>query len=457
MTMFKIFLPKALLLLIFLTSVSSIVASAKDLIHAKRHTQVIKSIQKIMLEHYVFLDKAEEMNQHLDKLIKENYFESYIDPAPFAKALTKEMRRFSKDKHIGVQPPRLDSETLATSQVPEASVFSRHLEGLMQFRDGGFGEVKFFDGNVAYFRLDGFRREDKLQIDPLMAYLATSDAIIIDLRKNGGGGSLVNYLSSYFLPENLILTSTYTRRTDHTENFTTVKVKGRKRLDVPLFILTSERTFSAAEAFSYSLQVRNRAIIIGEVTGGGAHPITRKSLPHGFGFIVPNARSINPITKTNWEGVGVIPDIQVAADNTLEKAKEIAKTSAAQYREEPFKKLEALLEKESLTSSDEEKIYKLFKLLLARHHIENFMINGLAYQYKFSGNLTAALAMFKANIRAFPNKPNGHDSYAEALAENNEHEQALFHYKRAVLLAAKQKDKQLNVYRTNLANFEKKL
>jgi tetratricopeptide (TPR) repeat protein len=454
MTMFKNFLPRTVLLLIYLASLSLITVSANESIHIKHHTEVIKTIQKHMLKHYVFLDKAEQMNQHLDKLINEKYFDPFIESKAFARALTKEMRRFSKDKHFGVRPPRTRNETPETRQAPKASVFNIHLERLMQFRDGGFGDVKFFDGNVAYFRLDGFRWEDKRQVDPLMAYLATSDAIIIDLRKNGGGGALVDYLSSYFLPEDILLSSTYTRSIDHTEHIKTVLVNGRKRLDVPLFILTSDRTFSAAEAFSYSLQARNRATIIGEVSGGGAHPITRKPLPHGFGFIVPHARSINPITKTNWEGVGVIPDIEVTADKALEKAKEIAKTSATQYREEPFKKLEVLLKKDSLTSLDEKKIDKLLKLVLARHHIESYMINAMAYQYKFSGDITAAFVMFKANIRVFPNEPNGHDSYAEALAENNEHEQALYHYKRAVLLAAEQKDKQLNMYRTNLANFE---
>ncbi|NQZ07138.1 MAG: hypothetical protein HRT35_08250 [Algicola sp.] len=455
--MFKKILPMTLLLLITLTHAGLTTALANDLAHVKQHTKVIKGIQQVMLEHYVFVDKAQQLNQHLDQLIETQYFDGYIEPQAFAKALTKEMRRFAKDKHISVRPPRTRNATADLSQTPKTSLFDQHLQNLMQFRHGGFGDVKFFDGNVGYFRLDGFRREDKLQIDPLMAYLATADAVIVDLRKNGGGGDIVNYLSSYFLPENIILTSTYTRKTNHTKHTTTVQVNGRKRLDVPLFILTSNRTFSAAEAFAYSLQARKRATIIGEVTGGGAHPITGKPLPHGFGLIVPYARSINPITKTNWQDVGVIPDIEVTADKALEKAKEVAKARATQYREKPFNQLEALLEKPTLSAAEEKNVYQRLKVMLARHHLESFMVNGLAYQYKMSGNLTAALAMFKANIRLLPNDPNAFDSYGEALAENAEYDKALFYYKQAVLLATKQQDKQLQRYQTNLANFKAKL
>jgi C-terminal processing protease CtpA/Prc len=90
--------------------------------------------------------------------------------------------------------------------------------------------------------------------------------------------------------------------------------------DVPLFILTSHHTFSAAEAFAYHLQALKRATIVGEVTGGGANPAEFLTLAHGFTVAIPNGRSINPITKTSWEGVGVKPDVEVPADRALEEA-----------------------------------------------------------------------------------------------------------------------------------------
>lgn len=423
----------------------------------KIHGDIIKNIKKIMLEHYVFLDKAQDVNQHLDTILDQGFFEEHQDPKAFAKALTKEMRRYTKDKHIGVVPPR---ENRARSPRPSESstpTFKDHLNGLMHFRDGGFGEVNFFEGNVGYFRLDGFRREDKLQIDPLMAYLATADAIIIDLRKNGGGGDIVNYLASYFLPEGTHFGSVYTRKTNHTREIINEAVGGRKRLDVPLFILTSKRTFSAAEDFSYNLQARNRATIVGEATGGGAHPVKFNPIQHGFGFIVPFARSINPITKTNWEGIGVQPDVKVSADLSLDKAKEIAKISATQYREQPFKQLEALLIKDNLTAKNEKKVHRLLKQLLARHHLENFMVNYMGHQYKDAGYLSGALAIYKANIKLFPEMASGFDSYAQALAKNNQPHQALRYYKKAISIATIQKDEGLSKYKSNLNKYQASL
>jgi tetratricopeptide (TPR) repeat protein len=226
---------------------------------------------------------------------------------------------------------------------------------------------------------------------------------------------------------------------------------------VPLFILTSNRTFSAAEDFSYNLQARNRAKVIGETTGGGAHPVKFERMANGFVFVVPYARSINPITQTNWEGVGVIPDIKVTAEMALEKAKEVAKISATQYRETPFKQLETLLTQDNFTANHEETIYQLFKLLLARHHLETFMVNNIGYRYKAAGYLAAAKAIFKVNIQLFPELPNGYDSYAEVLLENNEYTKAHNAYKKAVSLAIEQQDSELDMYQSNLAKFEAKL
>jgi len=446
-----------MLLIIIVSGQVSKAASVDELSSNQRHADIIRDIQDIMLEHYVFLDKARDVNQHLDTILAQGFFKDYQDPEAFARALTKEMRRYTKDKHISVMPPRGNRERSPRPSKPSTPTFQDHLNGLMHFRDGGFGEVNFFEGNVGYFRLDGFRREDKLQIDPLMAYLETADAIIIDLRKNGGGGDIVNYLASYFLPEGTHFGSVYTRKTNHTKKFINVAVDGRKRLDVPLFILTSKRTFSAAEDFSYNLQARNRATIIGEATGGGAHPVNFNPIKYGFGFIVPFARSINPITKTNWEGVGVQPEVKISADLSLDKAKELAKIKATEYREKPFKQLEALLIKDNLSAKNENKVHRLLKQLLARHHLENFMVNYIGHKYKDAGYLSGALAIYKANIKIFPDVASGYESYAKALAENNQPKKALSSYKKAVSLAIVQKDVELATYQSNLAMFEAKL
>ncbi|WP_084050087.1 S41 family peptidase [Aquimarina macrocephali] len=434
-------------------SIFILIALTPMLLLAQSNNDVIKRIEGLMIKNYVFLDKAQEVNKHLDKLMEEKYFDTFKKPEDFARALTKEMQKITNDKHLNIAPPRPRNSRPSNP----LGFIPMHLQNIERFRMGGFGEVNFFEGNVGYVHLKGFRVEDTIKVDPLMKYLSTADAIIIDLRGNGGGNGPVGVnLSSYFFPENLPLTSVYTRRTDSMENYSTVPVKGMQRLDVPLFILTNGRTFSASEAFAYDLQARKRATIIGENTGGGAHPVNFMRLPLGYRLIVPIARSINPVTNTNWEGVGVIPDVKSSADDALEKAKKIAAVSASKYREKPFKQLEKVLEKTEYTEQDEKTVCELLQLILKRGHMESFMVNDMGYNY-LEKNIKAALVILRAGSILFPDSPNAQDSYAEVLAQNGQNKLALKHYEAAVAIAKHRKDKQVKLYQKNLSNFKDKM
>lgn len=418
---------------------------------AQSNNDIIKKIQEHMLENYIFLDKAKETNKHLDSLIVINYFDTYTSPKKFAKALSVEMQKITKDKHLNISPPRPPRAPRDNSDFT-----ATHLTNLVRFRSGGFGKIDLLEENIGYVELKGFRREDISKVDDVMNYFSTADAIIIDLRENGGGNSLGLYWSSYFLKENVHLTGTYARRTNTKKELKTVSIKGTRRLNMPIFILTSNYTFSAAEAFSYDLQSRKRATIIGETTGGGAHPIDFIRLPKGYGLIVPYAESINPITKSNWEGVGVLPDVITKKEEALTKAKALAIIAAKNYREQPFNDLKIILEKNEISETEEETVYKLFKLLLKRKHLENFMINNMGYSYLENKRTNSAFTIFKSNLKIFPNSPNAHDSYAEILALRGNKKGALKHYKQAVTLAKKQNNRQLELFKKNLLNFKTK-
>ena len=214
-------------------------------------------------------------------------------------------------------------------------------------------------------------------------------------------------------------------------------IKGDKRLDMPIFILTSNYTFSAAEAFAYDLQSIKRATIIGETTGGGAHPVDFIRLPKGYGLIVPYAESINPITKSNWEGVGVVPDVETTKEKSLIKAHKLAITGAKNYREKPFNILKAILEQKNILKREEDTVCDLLKLLLKRKHLEGFMINDMGYSYLGNKQVNAAYVIFKSYVEIFPDSPNAHDSYAEVLTLKGNKKEALKHYKQSVLLAEK--------------------
>ena len=159
-----------------------------------------------------------------------------------------------------------------------------------------------------------------------MNFLANADAVIIDLRRNGGGSAeMIQLISSYFLKERTHLNSFEDRGLDTmTQSWSFHYVPGKPMFETDLYILTSERTFSAAEEFTYNMKNLKRATIVGETTGGGAHPGGMRIVNDGFLVWVPTGRAVNPISKTNWEGTGVSPDVAVARDKALEKARALA-------------------------------------------------------------------------------------------------------------------------------------
>ena len=160
-----------------------------------------------------------------------------------------------------------------------------------------------------------------------LGFVANCDALIFDLRHNGGGTRHLNqFISSYLFDQTTHLGGTYSRLTDDTTEWSTLDEIPGQRFDpdLPVYILTSSMTFSAAEAFAYWLQDLKRVTIVGETTGGGAHPVRERVVNDRFWMRLPYARAISPVSKTDWEGVGVIPDIKVPASQALEAACEDA-------------------------------------------------------------------------------------------------------------------------------------
>ena len=159
-----------------------------------------------------------------------------------------------------------------------------------------------------------------------MNFLGNTDAIIFDLRDNGGGVSrMVALISTYLFSEPTHLNDVYNPREDSTTQYWTLPyVPGKRLVGKPVFVLTSKRTFSGAEEFAYNLKNLKRATIVGETTGGGAHLVSGHRLDDHFMIGVPVAKAVNPISKTNWEGSGVEPDVKVPAEKALDVAEKMA-------------------------------------------------------------------------------------------------------------------------------------
>ncbi|HEX7705644.1 MAG TPA: S41 family peptidase, partial [Thermoanaerobaculia bacterium] len=218
----------------------------------------------------------------------------------------------------------------------------------------GFEKVERLQGNVGYIDIRGFMSPEAGAETgtAAMNFIANSDALIVDLRKNGGGEpAMIAYLTSYLFDVPTHLNDIYTEQTKTTQNWWTLphvpgpKFGGKK----PIFVLTSNYTFSGGEEFAYNLKNLKRATIIGETTGGGAHPVRPFKVSNRFAVGVPFARAISPITKTNWEGTGVAPDIAMPADQAFDHAYKLAIETLIAKSDNPRQKgqLENLLREKS--------------------------------------------------------------------------------------------------------------
>ena len=299
---------------------STVAAQEKPLDAAAKKRVIDGAIEKLDAN-YVFPDVARQMAADVRQRLERGEYDSVSDGGTFARLLTEHFRAISNDRHLRVVFQAGNGER-GTGNGPSA-------QGP---RGCGFVTSEVQPGNIGYLKFNFFGPVDECgtAATEAMTKLADTDALIIDLRENGGGQpAMVAYISSYLFDQRTHLNDIWERRGNRTQEFWTRDVPGKKFGGAkPVYVLTARRTFSGAEEFSYNLKNLKRATIIGETTGGGAHPVSPHRLDAGFTIGVPFARAINPITKTNWEGSGVAPDIRVAASDALETAKRMISEKA---------------------------------------------------------------------------------------------------------------------------------
>lgn len=299
-------------------------------IDSATRNQIIDGIISNLNKSYVFLETAKEMEKDLRLRLQNKEYDNITSAAEFAKKLTADLQNISKDKHLRVMyssqplPVRPNNAEPTQAEIEEDQKFMRSV-------NFGFEKVERLQGNIGYINLRNFW-DPKLGAETVTAamnFVANTDALIFDLRQNGGGDpAMVALICSYFFGEKPVhLNDLYFREKDKTESFwTKPDVIGKKYGNKDVYVLTSNRTFSGGEEFTYNLKNLKRATIIGESTGGGANPGGRIRLNDHFGIFVPTGRAISPITKTNWEGVGVSPDISVPNQDALKTAYKMALT-----------------------------------------------------------------------------------------------------------------------------------
>jgi hypothetical protein len=321
---------------------------------------IIKAFQERVTETYTFPDKAGSIVQFLDQQLAAGAYDGFTDGFLFASELTDDLRSFTHDFHfsvrydpdryaqveameLGPNPSlyRFAEEGLEPMTMPEAGTpaYDQFVEPLRR-RNFNFKKVEILDGNVGYLRIETMPPLEvgRAKVDAAMAFLAHADALVIDLRDvPGGTGGFIPYLMSYFFPAGDMLL--FTREfpfADTTLAFRTYAELPAPRLaDVPLYILTSGMTGSAAENLAYTLQQHGRAAVVGEATVGGAHSSSMMLLADGFVAQIPIARVVHPVSGSNWQGDGVQPDLPASSAEALFAAHEDALKRLLEASEDP--------------------------------------------------------------------------------------------------------------------------
>lgn len=306
---------------------------------AAQRDKVIEGAARRFADNYVFPDRGRSVAGTLEAQRKRGDYRDITNGEILASRLTDDLRAISHDKHVAVRfsqdvvPP----DPPDNSDAPDAHRgIDPGLKVQLEGRNCGFEKAEHLPPNIGYLKLNEFA---DLAIcaataTASMTFVADSGTLIIDLRDNHGGRpEMVTLMASYLFAVPTHLNDVY-RRSDNTtrESWTTANVSGKQFLDKPVYLLTSRRTFSAAEDFSYALKNLKRATVIGETTGGGAHLIGPHRINDHYFIIVPIGRSISPITKTDWEGTGVEPDIKVPAADALDEALKRARDQAENTR-----------------------------------------------------------------------------------------------------------------------------
>lgn len=286
---------------------------------------VVQSVATILNNEYIYPETAAKMADHIQA--KLNDYDAAADVYAFADALTSDLQAISKDKHlrVGYDP---EQETHLLNRPAEFEPTDEELavfRAYWGYRNHGFDRVERLTGNIGYIQMSNFAEAGAGGETAVAAmnFVANCDAVIFDLRNNGGGfPNMVQLITSYLYDKlEKHLNTFYHRPTDESRQFWTFPyVPGRRLANVPVYVLTSGRTFSGAEEFTYNLKNMERATIVGQTTGGGAHPVSGKAVGNGFIMMLPNSQAINPITKTNWEGTGIEPHIVTAPEDALRVA-----------------------------------------------------------------------------------------------------------------------------------------
>ena len=285
--------------------------------------RVIHGAAQNLNEHYVDRDKARQASESLLIREKQGDYDAFTDGYAFAARLTADLHNLTQDPHLNIEYSRTSIPKGPTA--PSATAMEQYRAAVLQ-QNCTFERVEALPGNIGYLKLNSFPDPAlcRATAEAAMAHLNGADAIIFDLRDNTGGyPDMVELMAARLFDHPVPWYNP--RATSPAQSLTHSPVAGSKLANKPVYVLTSSRTLSGAEQFTYDLKMLGRATVIGENTGGGVHAGIFHRIDDHFGIGIPEIRVPNPYGKPDWEGIGVQPDVKVKAADALQMAEKVAR------------------------------------------------------------------------------------------------------------------------------------
>jgi hypothetical protein len=304
-------------------------------VDARTRKEVAEALVAALAGGYAHAEVGQRMAAVVRKKLRTGAYDKINSAEEFAHVLTADVRAIVDDKHLRVMFAGHGEALMGPSGSSPMVMMA-----MMRAMNGAVARVQILEGNIGYMEVNGEAPLDAAK-DPIaaaFAFLRNTNALIIDARGNAGGDpqTVAFYMSYLSAGAPYVVNRIHWREGNRIEETLSTDVGpltyGAKK---PVFYLTSSRTFSGGEEFAYDLQAFKRGVIVGETTGGGANPSDLRQLGHGFSMRLPGGYAVNPVTDSNWEGVGVSPDVNVPAAQALIEAQRLAVDRLLTNTEDP--------------------------------------------------------------------------------------------------------------------------
>lgn len=274
--------------------------------------QIVNMLADRLKDRYIVPETGLSMSAYLKDRLADGTYESGISPGDFARVLTMDLQGQSHDKHLRVAYSR---DALPPEGAPDEEHVAKN-RSAVEKTNCGFERLEVLPGNFGYIQMTYFGDVENCRSTAAaaMQFLSHASALIFDLRQNRGGDPrMVTLLLSYFFDQKTHVEDIYQRaRNKKTEYWTTPKKIKVHMANTPVFVMVSRSTISGAEQFCYDLKNLHRATLIGERTAGASHPVRYDRLNDHFYVALPEYRYISPLTKSDWEGTGVAPEVRAS-------------------------------------------------------------------------------------------------------------------------------------------------